>query len=174
MGRRLLGSYLANSFYLFLAIPFPWFVAWLKVCDRERRRRTPRRRPRRARCTLLRRLVQTLHKPQQADSSSTCQREQGSPRYSHSPSKRCAPPHPFHWARLMGEVDTQGKKLVLTEAERLQRREETARRRKRQSEQRLQDEQVGDASSLSPSYPPPHTRFHRPHQLSIYFTSKQV
>ncbi len=84
------------------------------------------------------------------------------------------PPHPFHWARLMGEVDTQGKKLVLTEAERLQRREETARRRKRQSEQRLQDEQVGDASSLSPSYPPPHTRFHRPHQLSIYFTSKQV
>lgn len=55
------------------------------------------------------------------------------------------PPHPFHWARLMGEVDTQGKKLVLTEAERLQRREETARRRKRQSEQRLQDEQVGDA-----------------------------
>ncbi len=84
------------------------------------------------------------------------------------------PPHPFHWARLMGEVDTQGKKLVLTEAERLQRREETARRRKRQSEQRLQDEQVGDASSLSPSYPPPHTRFHRPHQLSIYLTSKQV
>ncbi len=84
------------------------------------------------------------------------------------------PPHPIHWARLMGEVDTQGKKLVLTEAERLQRREETARRRKRQSEQRLQDEQVGDASSLSPSYPPPHTRFHRPHQLSIYFTSKQV
>jgi hypothetical protein len=34
------------------------------------------------------------------------------------------------------------KALVLTEAERLQRREESARRRKRQMEQKLQDEQV--------------------------------
>ena len=34
-------------------------------------------------------------------------------------------------------------KPILTEAERLQKREEMARRRKRQNEQRLQDEQVG-------------------------------
>lgn len=39
------------------------------------------------------------------------------------------------------------KALVLTEAERIQRREESARRRKRQMEQRLQDEQV-----CSPSF----------------------
>ncbi len=44
------------------------------------------------------------------------------------------------------DSEGQGKKLVLTEAERLQRREETARRRKRQSEQRLQDEQVSSTS----------------------------
>nr|XP_018265623.1 uncharacterized protein I303_01994 [Kwoniella dejecticola CBS 10117]OBR87781.1 hypothetical protein I303_01994 [Kwoniella dejecticola CBS 10117] len=37
--------------------------------------------------------------------------------------------------------EVSGKKLILTEAERLQRREETARRRKRQTEQKLQDEQ---------------------------------
>jgi hypothetical protein len=36
----------------------------------------------------------------------------------------------------------KSKALVLTEAERLQRREESARRRKRQTEQRQQDEQV--------------------------------
>ncbi|WWC87008.1 uncharacterized protein L201_001890 [Kwoniella dendrophila CBS 6074] len=37
--------------------------------------------------------------------------------------------------------EVSGKKLILTEAERLQKREETARRRKRQTEQKLQDEQ---------------------------------
>jgi hypothetical protein len=43
-------------------------------------------------------------------------------------------------------VDGAGKKqIVLTEAERQQKREETARRRKRQSEQKLQDEQVREA-----------------------------
>ena len=40
------------------------------------------------------------------------------------------------------------KALVLTEAERLQRREESARRRKRQMEQKLQDEQVRSSTSL--------------------------
>ena len=49
----------------------------------------------------------------------------------------------------MVNLDAQGKKLILTEAERLQRREETARRRKRQSEQRLQDEQVGQRHDRS-------------------------
>jgi len=44
------------------------------------------------------------------------------------------------------EVGTK-KALVLTEAERLQRREESARRRKRQMEQKLQDEQVCLSSS---------------------------
>lgn len=43
-------------------------------------------------------------------------------------------------------ADGAGKKqIVLTEAERQQKREETARRRKRQSEQKLQDEQVRGA-----------------------------
>ncbi|WVQ69182.1 uncharacterized protein L199_007398 [Kwoniella botswanensis] len=37
--------------------------------------------------------------------------------------------------------EVSGKKVILTEAERLQKREETARRRKRQTEQKLQDEQ---------------------------------
>ena len=39
-------------------------------------------------------------------------------------------------------AESGSKKVILTEAERLQRREEVARRRKRQSEQKLQDEQV--------------------------------
>lgn len=44
---------------------------------------------------------------------------------------------------LMSLPDGQVKvKPILTEAERLQKREEMARRRKRQNEQRLQDEQV--------------------------------
>lgn len=44
---------------------------------------------------------------------------------------------------LISLPDGQPKiKPVLTEAERLQKREEMARRRKRQNEQRLQDEQV--------------------------------
>jgi len=43
----------------------------------------------------------------------------------------------------------QGKKaVILTEAERLQKREETARRRKRQSEQRLADEQEATVNRL--------------------------
>ncbi|WWC67885.1 uncharacterized protein I206_101803 [Kwoniella pini CBS 10737] len=37
--------------------------------------------------------------------------------------------------------EVSGKKVILTEAERIQKREETARRRKRQTEQKLQDEQ---------------------------------
>ena len=41
-------------------------------------------------------------------------------------------------------IATSSKKLILTEAERLQRREEVGRRRKRQMEQKLQDEQVSD------------------------------
>jgi len=46
------------------------------------------------------------------------------------------------------EAEVGAKKaLVLTEAERLQRREESARRRKRQMEQKLQDEQVCLSSS---------------------------
>ena len=50
---------------------------------------------------------------------------------------------PFHlvWREVL-IADPGNKKLVLTEAEKLQRREEVARRRKRQSEQKLQDEQV--------------------------------
>lgn len=40
-------------------------------------------------------------------------------------------------------------KPELTEAERLQKREEMARRRKRQNEQRLQDEQVGVYEQLA-------------------------
>lgn len=39
-------------------------------------------------------------------------------------------------------IDPGNKKLILTEAEKLQRREETARKRKRQSEQKIQDEMV--------------------------------
>lgn len=42
----------------------------------------------------------------------------------------------------MSTDTSNGKKLVLTEAERLERREEMARRRKRQTDQRKQDEQV--------------------------------
>jgi len=53
-----------------------------------------------------------------------------------------------HLHRLLHHMNTDEieagtkKALVLTEAERLQRREESARRRKRQMEQKLQDEQV--------------------------------
>lgn len=46
-------------------------------------------------------------------------------------------------ADLSSPAEVGKKALVLTEAEKLQRREENARRRKRQTEQRLQDEQVG-------------------------------
>jgi hypothetical protein len=47
---------------------------------------------------------------------------------------------------VLTSADGAGKKqIVLTEAERQQKREETARRRKRQSEQKLQDEQVREA-----------------------------
>jgi Ino eighty subunit 2 len=72
-------------------------------------------------------------------------------------------PGKFSSSRLMFHIEltfsdgVQSKaKPILTEAERLQKREEMARRRKRQNEQRLQDEQV--SSTLLSN----HTQVERP------------
>jgi hypothetical protein len=55
-------------------------------------------------------------------------------------------------------VDAPGKKPIpiMTEAEKGQKKEEMARRRKRQTEQKLQDEQVSSLNHTTPCSPPLH------------------
>lgn len=71
---------------------------------------------------------------------------------------------------LLSLPDGQVKvKPILTEAERLQKREEMARRRKRQNEQRLQDEQV----SRNPGVAPHITRSPAIHRRAHHILTKE-